>query len=98
MQSTGNKRRRTTRPALCEGCDGTGVRVPATPACRIKALRESWIVVERCDSCERYTDDLSAALTYFRVAGWFLCENRGEHALADSRTRIARSRRRGRSP
>lgn len=76
------------RRRRCEGCDGTGIRAPAIPSCRIRAWREPWIVVERCDSCERFPDDLAAALARYYVAGWFRCDNGGEHALADSRTRI----------
>lgn len=70
----------------CRMCGGRGAFVPALPACKIDAIRTHWIVVERCDACERYEDDLDAALAFFRVAGWFKCANGGEHALADTRT------------
>lgn len=76
----------------CEACHGTGVFAPAVPSCSIDAKRVGWLVVERCDACERYADDLSAALSRFRVAGWFQCRDGGWHALANVRTR-RRSRR-----
>jgi len=70
----------------CTACGGTGVFGPAAPSCTIPAWREPWIVVERCDVCEGFTDDLQAALSRFDVAGWFVCQSGGEHALADART------------
>ena len=78
----------------CDGCNGTGVRTPASPSCRIDMPAGPWVVVEKCDSCDLYPDDLSAALATFRIAGWFRCESGAEHALAHARTRL---RRRGRS-
>ena len=100
MQSAEPKKKRVLNRRLCEGCDGSGIRAPAEPACRISALRGPWIVVERCDVCERYSDDLAAALARFRVAGWFRCSSGSEHTLADSRTRDVRPRtaRRSTSP
>lgn len=93
MQSRALERIRLRQGQRCEGCDGSGIRAPAVPSCRVRAWRERWIVVERCDTCERFSDDLAAALVRYRVAGWFGCESGGEHALADSRTRIPRRRR-----
>ena len=72
------------QPQHCPACKGRGLLVATTPSCRIKAWRKPWIVVERCDACDRYLDDLEAALTLYSVVGWFTCENRGLHALADS--------------
>jgi hypothetical protein len=92
MPSAERKKKRVLRRRLCEGCGGSGVRAPAVPSCRISARRGPWIVVERCDSCELYSDDLAAALACFLVAGWFRCSSGGEHALADSRTRNVRPR------
>jgi len=76
-----------TRKHKCYACNGSGALFPCEPSCHISALRHPWIVVEKCDSCDRFPDDLSAAMTYFRIAGWFLCTDSGEHALADARTR-----------
>ena len=70
----------------CDACHGRGVFFPSIPSCSIPGLEDPWIVVERCDSCEKFPDDLSAALRFFRVAGWFPCQSGGEHALADART------------
>jgi hypothetical protein len=72
---------------ICDGCEGRGARFPCAPSCTIPALKRPWIVVEKCDSCDRFPDDLSAAMTFFRIAGWFLCTDGGEHVLADPRTR-----------
>jgi hypothetical protein len=80
------------KTAKCDGCNGRGVRSPAAPWCRIRAAVGSWIVVERCDACEQFTDDLTAALSLFKVAGWFQCDSGSFHALADSRS--ARRKRR----
>lgn len=84
--------RRKSRPE-CEGCAGSGVRVPARPACSIPGLIPTWIVVERCDTCELFDDDLTAALSMYGVAGWFLCVNGGYHALARTRS-VRRPKRR----
>jgi hypothetical protein len=72
---------------LCDGCDGSGIRAPAQPSCKIEGERAPWIAVERCDTCDRYPDDLTAALSQFKVAAWFQCSDGGFHALADSGTR-----------
>jgi hypothetical protein len=82
---TAHKRcgRRAGRHA-CPACAGSGLFSPAVPSCTIKACRARWIVVERCDACEQFVDDLAAALSRFNVAGWFQCDSGGWHALADS--------------
>jgi hypothetical protein len=70
----------------CEACGGEGVLAPCRPACEIVGLARPWIVVEKCDVCDRFPDDLSAALSRYRVAGWFRCTDGGEHALANVKT------------
>lgn len=70
----------------CCCCGGSGVLAPAAPSCDIAGWTATWIVVERCDACARFEDDLSAALSRFRVAGWFRCTDGGEHALANRDT------------
>jgi hypothetical protein len=72
----------------CGVCDDRGVLAPALPSCRVAAAKLPWIVVERCDSCDRFEDDLTAALSVFSAAGWFQCDHSGWHALADTRTMI----------
>jgi hypothetical protein len=66
----------------CDGCDGSGIRAPAAPSCRFdeNEIRE-WTIVERCDTCERYPDDLTAALAMFREARWVLCAEGSHHAI-----------------
>lgn len=77
---------KTTMKKRCEGCGGSGVRAPSNPSCAIDGKPRAWIVVERCDTCERFEDDLVAALSSFSLAGWFRCENGGLHVLADPRS------------
>lgn len=72
----------------CQACDGEGLLAPAIPSCNIEALKYPWIVVEKCDSCDRFVDDLSAGLSQFKIVGWFLCKDDGYHALADLRSKI----------
>ena len=76
----------------CEGCDGTGIRAPATPSCRLPARYRSWVVVERCDYCERYPDDLTAARRLFAVAKWIQCASGGWHAIGRRDLAATRSR------
>lgn len=66
----------------CEGCDGSGVRAPASPSCEIE-MPSGWIVVERCDACEQYPDDLEAALSLFREATWVDCRSGSGHVIAN---------------
>ncbi len=68
----------------CEGCDGSGLRVPAVPCCRLD-VGESWIVVERCDTCGKLPDDLAAAQKVFSDAVWTRCVNGGDHAIGRKR-------------
>jgi hypothetical protein len=70
------------RQPECEGCDGSGVRTPAEPSCRFSADEVSgWVIVERCDICERYRDDLVAAAAQFRRVRWVFCTDGGHHAV-----------------
>jgi len=78
-----------SRQHKCGACGGNGVLFPCHPACRIPGLTRAWIVVEKCDSCDKFADDLSAALGSFEVAGWFLCADGGEHVLAHTQTQRA---------
>ncbi len=70
----------------CKACNGNGLFAPASPSCKIPALGYPWVVVERCDSCESFPNDLLAAQSLYRVAGWFLCMGGSLHALGDTRT------------
>jgi hypothetical protein len=66
----------------CEGCDGSGVRVPATPSCRLPPISEDFHVVERCDYCQRFSSDLNAALSIFKEAQVIRCACDGDHVIA----------------
>ena len=72
----------------CQACAGDGLLAPALPSCNITALKNPWVVVEKCYSCDRFIDDLSAGLSQFKIVGWFLCNDGGYHALADLRSKI----------
>ena len=64
----------------CPGCSGNGIRCPATPSCRLPRL-QGWTVVERCDTCDRYPNDLAAAAALFQTAKWIMCAAGGLHAV-----------------
>ena len=65
----------------CKSCDGSGIRAPATPSCEIRDIPEGYQVIERCDTCARYSDDLEAALTVAEDAQWTECQDGGSHAI-----------------
>ena len=64
----------------CEGCHGSGIRCPASASCAIPAAGDGWTIVERCDLCELYSDDLAAARALFQEAIWVTCAAGGDHA------------------
>lgn len=66
----------------CEGCDGSGVRAPATPRCILEDRGPEWMVVERCDCCEVFEDDFVAAQSIAEDAEWVTCDQGGWHVLA----------------
>lgn len=67
--------------SACEGCDGSGIRCPAEPSCLIPRFnRWRWTIVERCDACERFANDLDAARARFELARWVRCADGGFHA------------------
>lgn len=66
----------------CEGCDGSGIRAPAEPSCALEDRGPEWFVVERCDYCELFADDLAAALTLAKDAEWIRCGSGGWHVIA----------------
>lgn len=65
----------------CEGCEGSGVRVPADPSCELD-VPNGWCVVERCDHCELYGSDESAALAVSEHVRVLRCEAGGKHVIA----------------
>ena len=72
----------------CEGRNGSGIRSPATPSCRLPRLVK-WVVVERCDVCERYPNDLSAAAAVFDEVKWIRCAAGGWHAVGRQSSAIS---------
>lgn len=66
----------------CDGCDGDGIRVPASPSCYVK-VPEGYVILERCDSCQLFESDADAAKSRFsRVVG-IPCAHGGEHVCVD---------------
>lgn len=52
----------------CESCDGSGIRLNAEPSVIFmgkNAPNEDEMVIERCDTCGRFEDDLAAANAFF---------------------------------
>lgn len=74
---------------ICEGCDGSGVRVPASPSCTFKRnpIPEGWVVLERCDTCQRYSDDLAAGQAHYTEARPIVCNSGGEHVIVDPKSK-----------
>lgn len=70
----------------CDGCDGSGVRAPASPSCNLPINNSHVIVVERCDACQRFDNDMQAAQSMYDVANWITCSNGGSHVIANVRT------------
>jgi hypothetical protein len=67
---------------MCEGCDGSGIRFPAHPSCDLsKVIKDTEKVVERCDACELFYDDLAAAEALSSSARIVRCADGGEHAV-----------------
>jgi hypothetical protein len=52
----------------CEGCNDTGIRPDATP--HAGEPPEGFTVIERCDACDKYPDDLAAAQAWGDEARW----------------------------
>jgi hypothetical protein len=68
--------------SFCEGCNGDGVRAPATPSCHVQALKQGWMIVERCDACQVFSDDFAAAQIVGTEPRWVRCEDGGWHVIA----------------
>jgi hypothetical protein len=64
----------------CADCQGTGVRDPAATACRLR-VPSGWRVIEKCHTCHRYKDDLSAARAVARQVRPVTCTLGHIHAI-----------------
>ncbi len=53
-----------------EDCDGSGIRPDSTNHAMTKPPI-GFVVIERCDTCERYDSDLVAAERYGTDARWW---------------------------
>jgi len=73
----------------CDGCDGGGIHCPAGPSCLLTELPDGWEFVERCDLCEIYPDDLSAAEVVCDDALWLPCSEGGWHVAGHVKVPVA---------
>lgn len=65
----------------CDSCGGfSGIRDHSHPDCTPE-LYAGEHIVERCDTCNRFSDDLEAAKTLYREARWVLCARGTRHAV-----------------
>ena len=62
------KARPCDKTMLCDGCDGSGIRPDATP--HAGPPPEGFVVIEKCDTCDKFADDLAAAQTWGTDARW----------------------------
>lgn len=67
---------RLARGIECDGCDGSGVRPNGDNGLGIKPP-EGFVIVERCDTCDQFADDLDAAKSWGTNAHW-QWEGRGD--------------------
>ena len=66
-------RRKWNDPEVCEGCDGSGIRPWSNmqlPAGHAGPPPEGFVIVERCDTCDKFKDDLAAAQAWGDEARW----------------------------
>lgn len=70
----------------CFECGGTGVHDPATPSCTVPDVPEGWHIVERCDNCEWFDDDMGAARVYYEDNSILevYCTDGGSHVAVNS--------------
>lgn len=61
--------KKTSHADTCEGCDGSGIR-PFADNNKFIAPPNGFVVVERCDICERFDNDLAAAKAFGTSAIW----------------------------
>lgn len=76
------------RSGHCSACGGKGLFSPANPSCKLELLKGETLV-ERCDACEKFRNDLDAARSLSSGPGcscrWVRCANGGTHAVIKSK-------------
>lgn len=68
----------------CTCCE-KGIRDQANPSCGFEAP-PGFVIVERCDACQLFSDDLKAAEAWGDMARWFHGECGHTHAIAKPRS------------
>src|ERR1035437_1840380 len=66
-------RRKWNDPDFCDGCDGSGIRPWSNMqlhAGHAGPPSEGFVIVEKCDTCDKYPDDLAAAQAWGDEARW----------------------------
>ena len=61
----------------CDGCNGSGIRFPASPSCKLNPSK-GYEIVERCDTCCLYPDD-EAAGQVIGITEELICSGGGIH-------------------
>ena len=69
----------------CEVCYGTGVIINAEPSCKLPPLGSGETVIEKCDNCEKFSNDIDAALSVAQEIKIIKCEERGLHVVIPQR-------------
>ena len=64
-------------PTPCDTCDGSGIRA-CGPG---DSIPEGFEIIERCDACDLFEDDVAAAAAWGTEAQWFDGES-GTYAIA----------------
>jgi hypothetical protein len=77
---TQNPTNETTATLPCEGCDGSGVRIPATPLCPLD-VPPGYVVIERCDMCCKFPHDKAAAESTATDVKTVVCVEGAEHVI-----------------
>lgn len=64
----------------CDGCDGTGIRPNSTNHSGVD-IPDGYVVIERCDTCEKYEGDLAAAGEYSPNGTTAIFEQHGPNSI-----------------
>jgi len=74
----------------CDVCDGStpGIRPDCAP--QFFKLPKGYIVVERCDQCDLYPNDLAAAKAYGTHARWYKVKDCPSQAICRPPKKVQR--------
>lgn len=73
---------RTSDDSACDGCvTRLGLRFPVHVSCKFDPPLRGVEIVERCDLCDAFRDDLDAAHLVSPSARWVVCDEGHYHAV-----------------